>query len=133
LKKTIEAAGATLFTIAPRIAGARRSDGALFPADGALVGSPSVLFDAVVLALGPDGGAQLAREAAALDFVRDAFAHLKVIGYTATAQPLLAAAGITAPADGLVQLAAPATVTAFMREAEKHRVWSREPSVRTLP
>jgi catalase len=134
LEKTLAAAGATLFTIAPKIAGAKRSDEQPLPADGALVGSPSVLFDAILLAPGPGGATELVKEAAALDFVRDAFTHLKVIGYTAAAKPLLAAAGISAPTDeGLVTIDAPHALTRFVSAAKKHRIWSREPSVRTLP
>ena len=58
----------------------------------ALNGAPSVLFDAIVLAMSETGAVRLAREAAAVDFVRDAFGHLKVVGFTAAAGELLAKA-----------------------------------------
>ncbi len=40
----------------------------------------------------------LAKEAAAVAFVHDAFAHLKVIGHTAAAKPLMDKAGVVADA-----------------------------------
>jgi catalase len=63
-------------------------------ADGQLAGTPSVLFDAIALVLTPGTAAKLAEEACAVDFVRDAFGHLKAIGCTQDAGPLLQKAGI---------------------------------------
>ena len=44
-------------------------------------GAPSVLYDAVVLLPSEDGAKVLTKEPAARDFVADAFAHMKFIGY----------------------------------------------------
>ena len=57
--------------------GANLADGSLMAADGQLAGTPSVLFDAVAVVLSDDGAKTLALESAAIDFVRDAFGHLK--------------------------------------------------------
>jgi catalase len=54
-----------------------------------LAGAPSIFFDAVTVIVSEAGARKLAREAAALDFISDAFNHLKVIGYLAAAKPLL--------------------------------------------
>ncbi len=71
---------------------------------------------------------QLAKEGAAVDFVRDAFGHLKAIAASEGAKALLKAAGVTA--DGGVTDTADPKV--FIKAA-KTRQWAREPKVRTLP
>ncbi len=62
-------------------------------ADGQLAGTPSVVFDAVALVLSEAGCAELLNESAAIDFAKDAFGHLKAIGFTAEAQPLAGQGG----------------------------------------
>jgi hypothetical protein len=51
-------------------------------------GAPSIFFDAAAVIVSEAQARGLAREAAALDFVSDAFNHLKVIGYVPAAEPL---------------------------------------------
>ncbi len=51
-------------------------------------GGPSVLFDAVVLLPSAEGTEALLGMAAAVNWLRDAFGHLKAIGYNEEAQPL---------------------------------------------
>ena len=64
-------------------------------ADQKIDGGPSVLYDAVVvLASERRARAASATTPAARDFVADAFAHCKFIGYVAAATPLLEAAGV---------------------------------------
>jgi catalase len=103
-------------------------DGKALAADGQLAGSPSVVFDAVALVLSDDGCAQLLGESAAIDFVHNAFVHLKAIGFTGEAQPLLDKAGV-APDAGIVNLAS--GVNPFLPPA-RTRQWDREPKVRML-
>jgi catalase len=100
----------------------------MLPADGQLAGSPSVIFDAVALVLSDEGCAQLLGESAATDFVANAFVHLKAIGFTAPAQPLLDKAGVM-PDAGIVNLAS--GVNPFLPPA-RTRQWDREPKVRML-
>ena len=120
--------------IAPKIGGVRGDDDGPIAAGAAFSGAPLVLFDAVVLALGPGGGAALAREAAAVDFVRDAFGHLKVIGFTEHARPLLDAAGLAAKSDaGCIGVGGKGAVAAFVEAVKHGRIWAREPKVRTSP
>ena len=87
-----------------------------------------MLFDAVALVLSEDGCAQLLKESAAIDFVSNAFVHLKAIGYTPEAQPLLDKANVVAD-DGVVSL--DGDVGAFAPPA-RTRQWAREASVRML-
>jgi len=60
-----------------------------------------------------------------VQFVMDAFAHLKAIGHTPGAKPLLDKAGVE-PDDGVLALDA-----GFVEAAAK-RYWDREPKVRHL-
>jgi catalase len=132
LRAEIEAEGAEMATIAPWVGGVK-SAGRLVVVDHALVAAPSIFFDAVALVLNAPSGVLLAKDAAAVDFVRDAFGHLKVIGYTSGAAPLLAKAGIADPSDeGVVSLAVLQSVTTFVGAAKRQRVWAREPSIRVL-
>jgi catalase len=133
LKREVEAQGAELQTIAPWVGGIRTTAGSLLAVDHALVATPSVFFDAVALVLSTAAGPVLAKDAAAVDFVRDAFGHLKVIGYTSGAAPLLEAARIPDQVDeGVVSLAVLQSVTTFIEAAKQQRVWAREPAIRLL-
>jgi len=128
LRKEIDAAGAKTKIIAPRIGGVTLSDGSKIEADGQLQGSPSVIFDAVALVLSAQGCAELLKEGAAVSFAHDAFGHLKAIGFTAEAVPLLQKAGVE-PDAGVVDLNA--GTQAFVAQA-RTRQWAREPKVRML-
>jgi catalase len=72
----------------------------------------------------------LVKEAAAIDWLRDAYGHLKVIGYVDAAMPLFVKAAISWDGDeGVVDVARQAP--AFVKAAKQHRVWAREPLLRT--
>ena len=96
-------------------------------ADGQLAGTPSVLFDAVAVILSDAGAKALSKEGAAIDFVRDAFGHLKSIAIDAGGQALLQAAGVV-PDGGVISAHDGDKFIA----AAKTRQWAREPGVRTL-
>jgi len=127
LKRAIEGAGAMVKIVAPKVGGALLDDGTHLPADGQLQGMPSMVFDAVASVLAPTMGKQLATEAAAVDWFRNAFGHLKAIAACQGSQPILQAAGIK-PDAGVVD---PADTQAFIAAA-KTRQWAREPQLRTL-
>jgi catalase len=129
LKTAVEKAGARLEVVAPKVGGARLKGGARLPADHQLAGGPSIFFDAVVLAPSPEGSGALASDAAAIDWVRDAFGHLKVIGAVDAARPLLDRAGVK-PDDGVIAIQGPRDVAGFVTAAKNGRVWGREPSLR---
>ena len=127
LRSAARTAGATVKIVAPKVGGAKLSDGRKLPADGQLAGTPSMVFDAVALVLSEDAGKRLAKEAAAVDFVRDAFGHLKAIAADAGAQALLKAGNVGRD-KGVVD----AGDTKAFIAAAKTRQWDREPKVRTL-
>ncbi|WP_343123010.1 hypothetical protein [Hoeflea sp. 108] len=73
----------------------------------------------------------LAGEAAARDFVSDAFSHCKFIAFTPDATALLEKAGIDPEADeGLVELADANAAKGFVELCRKLRQWSRETAVK---
>ncbi len=123
LKGEVEAAGGSALLIAPKVGGLKVKGGTL-KADGQLAGSPSVLFDAVALILAPEAATKLTKEGAAVQFVMDAFGHVKTIGHDAGAKALLDKAGVE-PDAGVVGL------DQFAKVAPK-RHWDREPKVRML-
>ncbi len=125
LVKAVTKAGGKAIIIAPKIGGAKLSDGSLLPADGQLAGTPSVMVDAIAVVLSEAGCAAMLKEAAAVQFVMDAFGHLKAIGHSEAAKPLLDKAGVE-PDDGVTDLGAH-----FVAAGGK-RFWDREPGVRTL-
>jgi catalase len=127
VRKAAMAAGASVKIVAPKVGSVKLADGSSLTPDGQLAGTPSVLFDAVAVILSEAAAKQLCSEAAAIDFVRDAFGHLKAITVDAGGQTLLAKAQLAKDA-GIVE----ATDTkAFISQAMT-RQWKREPSVRTL-
>ncbi len=127
VSKAATKAGATVKIVAPKVGGAKLADGSMLAADGQLAGTPSVLFDAVAVILSDKGAQALSKEGAAIDFVRDAFGHLKAIAVDQGGQTLLKAAKV-AQDDGVVGTD---DVGAFIAAA-KTRQWDREKSVRTL-
>jgi catalase len=86
-----------------------------------------VLFDAVALVLSDEAGKQLAKEAAAVDWARDAYGHLKAIAADAGAQAVLKAGGIGKDA-GVVA----ADDSKGFIAAAKTRQWEREKKLRML-
>lgn len=127
IKKAAIEAGATVKIIAPKVGGAKLAGGSMMSADGQLAGMPSVLFDAVAIVLSDEGAKALSLESAAVDFVRDAFGHLKAVAADEGAQTLLKVANTRNDA-GVVSAD---DVPAFIAAA-KTRQWRREKSVRTL-
>ena len=128
IKKVVDAvtkAKAKAVIVAPKVGGAKLADGSVMAADGQLAGSPSQLYDAVAIVLSADGCKTLLKEAAAVQFVMDAFGHLKAIGASADAKPLLDKAGIE-PDEGITDLGA-----SFVKAAAL-RYFDREPKVRML-
>jgi catalase len=127
IKKAATDVGATVKIIAPKVGGVQLSDGSLLVADGQLAGTPSVLFDAVAIILSDQGVKVLSKESAAIDFVRDAFSHLKAIAVDKGGHALLRIANVGQDA-GVVD----ANDKEAFIAAAKTRQWDREKSIRTL-
>ncbi|MGZ9187663.1 MAG: catalase [Candidatus Binatia bacterium] len=127
LKSSIEAEGAMIEIIAPKVGGVQSSDGSWIEAAQKLEGGPSVLYDAVALLPSESGAQMLSKNPAARDFVADAFAHRKFIAYVDTASSLLAQAGVAESRDdGFIMLKAPADAGAYIKACGELRFWPRE-------
>ncbi|TIT65986.1 MAG: catalase [Mesorhizobium sp.] len=131
LQSAVEKEGATMEVVAPKVGGVEASDGSWIEARHMIDGGPSVLFDAVALVLSDEGAQRLTGEAAARDFVADAFAHCKFIAFTAASVPLLQKAGVDPKADeGMIDLTDPKAVAGFVESCRKLRLWGREMAVK---
>ncbi len=121
IREAVEAAGASVKLIAPRVGGATLSDGTPQAADGQLKGTPSQKFDAVAVVLTAQAGDRLTREAAAVEFVSNAFVHLKAIALDEGGRMLFQRSGHAAD-EAVVDAG---DTGAFIRFA-KTRQWARE-------
>jgi catalase len=130
LVKALAAEGAVYEVVAPKIAGVTLSDGTTVAAKHKIDGGPSVLFDAVAVLVSADGAALLSGDAAAKDFVTDAFAHCKFIGISAEAEAIFVAAGIGEDLDeACLPLGKAADAKRFIESCRALRHWPRELSV----
>ena len=128
LQKAAEKEGAMLEVVAPKVGGVTDSKGNHITAKQKIDGGPSVLYDAVVLLTSEAGAKTLAKDATAKDFVNDAFAHCKYIGYVAGAKPLLEGAGIAGMLDeGCMELSDGHAPDGFIEACRAVRYWAREP------
>ncbi len=131
-KVALDKAGASYEIVAPKITGVEASDGSWIQADQMIDGGPSVLYDAVVLLPAAEAMDDLLQESAARDFVADAFAHCKFIGYVESALPLFEKSGVAAEDfdEGCIAVASAKDVRSFVEGLAKLRVWGREPNVK---
>ena len=86
-----------------------------------------MLYDAVVVLCSVDGAAALGAHPAAKDFVTDAHAHCKVIGYSPPATALFDAAGLIRLVDaGYVELSSRTSPTGLLDSCRGGRIWARD-------
>ena len=127
LTEALDKEGATSEIIAPTIAGVEASDGSMIPAKQKIDGGPSVLYDAVAVLISEDGADMLANEPAARDFVTDAFAHSKFVGYTEAARPFVTKVlGADQLDDGFIAIDGAKDTAKFVKECRKLRFWDRK-------
>ena len=126
LESAAKQEGVSVAFVAPTISGFDASDGSRRPADEQIDGGPSVLYDAVLVLLSADGVATLAGMPAARDFVTDAYAHAKFIGYGSDATGLFKATGLDADTDaGMIEIADGAAIEPFLARCRELRFWDR--------
>ncbi len=128
VQKAAKAAGSLVKLIAPTRMGIADSDGAELEIAEKVHGGPSVLFDAVVVLASAGGAQELAALAPAKDFVTDAHAHGKFVGYNEPARQLFEAAGVSpddAPGYSLID-GKKAAATAFFADCSQLRCWDRQ-------
>lgn len=125
LRAALKNEKATLEIVAPTIGGATMSDGGHLPADHNFEGGPSILFDAVAILVAPAAAETLARNPSVQSFVKDAFDHLKYIGYVEGALGLFEEAGLGAALDeGCIPLDSESSEH-FVKACRSLRFWAR--------
>jgi len=132
LEQAVLAGGAVIELIGPTVGGVTLSNGKSIPVKQKVNGGPSVLYDAVAVIVSAEGAAVLAREATARDFVNDAFAHAKFIGYSEAAVKLFEKAGLTEMDAGMVALTTAADAKGFIKTCGQLRFWEREKLVHAV-
>ncbi|MEJ6011551.1 catalase [Novosphingobium aquae] len=124
LMAAIEADGGRVKLVAPKV-GPIKVKGGTLKADGQLAGTPSVMFDAVAALLMPDRAAMLAKDAGAVQWFADAYAHCKTIAACGgTREHLLPKANVE------IDAGVPKFEDFMKVGAVRH--WDREPKVRDL-
>ncbi len=127
LRAAAHAEEAMIEFIGPVISGAEASDGSLIAIDQQVSGGPSVLYDAVVIAPSRPEVASLTGDPAARDFVTDAYAHCKFIGYVPDAEPLFEATGLAELKDeGFIEVGNSKDPAAFIAACRELRFWQRQ-------
>jgi catalase len=126
LQEAAIAAGAVVEIVAPTVGGVTLNDGSPLPAHHKIDGGPSVLFDAVALVVGDEGALSLLKLPPARDFVADAYAHYKFIGFTDPALKLMQKAGLPDDLDdAIIALNREADAKAFLKRCAELRFWDR--------
>jgi len=117
--------GARYEVVAAEIGGAACSKGNHVKAQQAIAGGSSVLYDAVLVLVSNDGADYFAKVPEAKDFISDAYAHKKFIGYTPQAQSLLKAVGLDDVEDnGMINVDDKAA-DSFIKTLRALRFWER--------
>ena len=125
VKTALDNEGAMYEIVAPQIGGVTCDKGNSVDAQQKVDGGPSVLYDAVLLLMSKSGAEKLASKPEAKDFVSDAFAHNKFIGYTDAAMPLIKAVGLDSMMDdGFVDLKQK-SADEFIKTLRSIRYWAR--------
>jgi catalase len=122
---------ATPAIIAPKVGGVEDAAGVKHPAQAALRGSPSVLFDAVVIIAGAAGDKALAENPDAVAFLMDACRHLKAIALSGV--PMLAEKARVVGEVGVTAVDSSKDLPAFLEFARAGKVWDREQGVAPPP
>ncbi len=112
--------------IAPAVGGVTLSDGSVQAAHHQIDGGPSVLFDAVALLPAEEAILSLLKLPPARDFVSDAYAHYKFIGFTAPAAKLFAKVGLPEDLDeGFITLEGADDAEELIAACRALRFWDR--------
>ncbi len=127
LQAEAAANGMMVELITPMVEGVILNDGTLTPGQYKIDGGPSVLFDAVAIVISGQGATLFSKKAAARDFIADAYAHMKYIGFSPEAMTLFEKNGIDLD-EACIELSVD-TVGAFFESLAALRYWAREPLV----
>ncbi len=136
IKKALMAAGVHTQILAPHMGEVKTEEGEALKVDGTIGGTPSVLFDSVIVPDGADSIETLKMDGNAKYYLQQAFKHLKVIGLAGQAEEMLEAAGLSEFEDDpglVVDQAGDKMAKTFLEAMKEHRVWAREAKTSSLP
>jgi catalase len=130
LQRALDAEGASLEIVASKIGGVEASDGSWIEVHQTIQGGPSVLYDAIAIMLADEVALKMMDDSSARDFVSDALAHSKFIGYVASALPLLKASlGEWDLDEGFVEIKSDGDAIRFVESCRALRLWKRKTQV----
>lgn len=115
---------AVIELIAPKIGKIKAADGALAEPKHKIDGGPSVIFDAVILLVPEKAVDALIKMPPVRDFICDAYAHYKFIGFTEHALKLFGKAGVKTD-EGFVAIDKKADAALFIKTCRSLRFWGR--------
>jgi len=131
LAAALKREGAAMKLVTARIGPVKDDKGGTHEPAATIDGGSSVLFDACVLLPSEEGVGDLHGMATAINWIRDAYGHLKAIAYVEAAASLLEKAAAEPDVElGVIDLGGKKGVEAFIAAARKHRIWDREALVR---
>jgi len=132
LKSAAEKEGANVEVIAATVGGVTAGDGSHIASDHKYGGGPSVLFDSVAILVSADKVDSMSKEPAIKDFINDAYAHLKFMGYNDAGSTLLEKVGVKPDSDeGLVSFKSGADSNRFIEACRRLRLWDREHKIKS--
>ncbi len=135
MRNKLEAEGAMVSVIAPKLGVITAESGEEIPVDESFLTAASVLYDAVFVPGGVNSSATLEANADAVHFLNEAFRHCKAIATDASARQVIEATYFnknvskaqtkeTALTDGVI-ISDDAGAT-FIKMIAMHRFWERE-------
>jgi catalase len=126
IKAELVKGGATVRIVSTRLGDLQASGGGMVKVDDMFLTTPSVVFDAVLVAGGAASAAALKGSGDAVLFVREAFKHAKAIAALGEGIEVLATAGIANAGPGVATGDAGGPLAGrFIADIAAHRHWSR--------
>ena len=127
MKKILEAKGAVVKIVAPKLGMVKMDNNELIKADESLLTTASVLVDAIFIPSGKKSIATLSAEPDAIHFINEAYKHCKAIAAETEGIQLLEAAYIDLKKKDAGLITGNGNLDkAFVKAISLHRVWERE-------
>lgn len=134
MKKALEAKGAVVKIIAPKLGTITSASGKAIAVDESFLQAASVVYDAVFIPSGKKSVTALKGEADAIHFINEAYKHCKAISYSGEAIELIKPSYIDTNLKdaGVIQEKENSDGKIFIKAIAQHRFWERE-NARKVP
>ncbi|MEX2512701.1 MAG: catalase [Cyclobacteriaceae bacterium] len=129
LESRLGEAGAKLKVVSTQLGKIKDNNGAEVDVAETFFNTSSVLYDAVVIADGGDGGTDMLANAQVKEFIMNAFNHCKPILILPELDTFIAELGLPCCKKGMKrasELYVDSTIEGFLESLSKHRLWDRE-------